>query len=570
MASLSQEAERVQQHNAQLLVDAKCVTTNETALSKLQTEILAFQQVNDRLESELLKRGRHATRLIDQVSACEERMALFQQQLILAHHQHQQERHVDDAPLPGAKNDAATLRLERSDGRHKLPLLWDGGSPDALRGSGEPGERRPFAPSLAQESSLDPQLGATFRPFAGLLRTRSPSRGGDGVVQRAVTLHDEVASENVVVERRPANEPRIARTYTCDTCRALHMCDNRTELTAATAWHAADVAHDALLVRELSRQDDANMQELRAVKAGIATQKMHARIAKLGATRHYAMLGMMRALTRWALLLELDRSYHAALTQAARLIHKCADGFTDDIGAAQEITVRSLLFEPKMLGELGDIRRKLQAMHREAEALRGRLCNITERRGELVGTDAASAAVRLPLAESKSAARRGRCMSSTQCRLDGLLHHNGERAVSVSDGETYYNTMRLQLRMIRQAWRAARCSLARQDSVLKRLCTQRATELEGGAVTAGVLRSEEPMHELNIEKASQRQSKQQADLIAVIAASATKHAEREEEVALLSEKLGQLVAERAGLQAVVHSQAVDLELLSFKLTRFMP
>ena len=130
--------------------------------------------------------------------------------------------------------------------------------------------------------------------------------------------------------------------------------------------------------------------------------------------------------------------------------------------------------------------------------------------------------------------------------------------------------MRLQLRMVRQAWRAARCSLARQESVLKRLSTQRATELEGGAATAGVLRSEEPMHEHKTEMASRRQSEQQADLIAaVIAASATKHAEREEEVALLSEKLGQLVAERAGLQAVVHSQAVDLELLSFELTRFM-
>ena len=561
----------MQQHNAQLLVDAKCVTTNETALSKLQTEILAFQQVNDRLESELLKRGRHATRLIDQVSACEERMALFQQQLILAHHQHQQERHLDDAPLPGAKNAAATSLLERSGGRHKLPLLWDGGSPDAFRGSGEPGVRRPLAPSVAHESSLEPQLRATFRPFAGLLRTSSPARGGDGVAQRAVTLHDEVASWNVVVVRRPANEPRIARTHTCDACRALHMRDNHTELTAATTWHAADVAHDARLVlRGLGRKGDANMQELRAVKASIATQKMHARIAKLGATRHYAMLGMMRALTKWASLLDLDRSYHAALTQAARLIHKCADGFTDDIGAAQEITVRSLLLEPQMLGELGDIRRKLQAMHREAEALRGRLSKIMEQRGELVGTDATSTAVCLPLAESKSAARRGRCTRSTECRLGGLLHHDGERAVSVSDGETYCNTMRLQLRMVRQAWRAARCSLARQESVLKRLSTQRATELEGGAATAGVLRSEEPMHEHKTEMASRRQSEQQADLIAaVIAASATKHAEREEEVALLSEKLGQLVAERAGLQAVVHSQAVDLELLSFELTRFM-
>ena len=151
----------MQQHNAQLLVDAKCVAINKTTVSKMQTEILAFQQVNDRLESELLKRGRHATRLIDQVSACEERMALFQQQLILAHHQHQQERHLDDAPLPGAKNAAATSLLERSGGRHKLPLLWDGGSPDAFRGSGEPGVRRPR--SLRSARQHRPGLGARRR-----------------------------------------------------------------------------------------------------------------------------------------------------------------------------------------------------------------------------------------------------------------------------------------------------------------------------------------------------------------------------------------------------------------------
>jgi hypothetical protein len=566
VASLSQEAERVQQHNAQLLVDAKCVAINKTTVSKMQTEILAFQQVNDRLESELLKRGRHATRLIDQVSACEERMALFQQQLILAHHQHQQERHLDDAPLPGAKNAAATSLLERSGGRHKLPLLWDIGSPDALRGSGE---RRPIAPPPPQDSSLEPQLGATFRPSTGLLRTGSPSRGSNGVTQRALTLHDELASDRIVVERHSASEPRIARPFASDTCRAFQVCDNRTEVTAAAAWHAAGEVHESLVLRELSRRGDANTQELRAVKAGIATQNMHARISKLGATRHYAMLGMMRALTKWALLLELDRSHHAALTHAAHLVHKCADGFANYLGAAQDMTVRSLLFEPQMLGELSGIRRKLQSMHREAEALRGRLCKIMERHGEVVDTDAITTAACLPHSESKSAAEHGRCTKGMRRQQDDRLHQT-ERAARMGGGQAHCNAMRLQLRMVRQAWRMARQSLARQDSLLKWLSAQLATELEGGAVKAGVLRGEEPMHDLSIDVGPRRQSGPQADLVAAtIATSANKQAEREEEVALLSEKLGQLVLERAGLQAVVLSQSVDLELLAFELTRCM-
>jgi predicted methyltransferase len=59
-------------------------------------------------------------------------------------------------------------------------------------------------------------------------------------------------------------------------------------------------------------------------------------------------------------------------------------------------------------------------------------------------------------------------------------------------------------------------------------------------------------------------------IAAAIAAAAKRHAEHEEEVAVLSEKLRQVLDENAGLHALTDNQAADLSLLSQEMIKLMP
>ena len=96
--------------------------------------------------------------------------------------------------------------------------------------------------------------------------------------------------------------------------------------------------------------------------------------------------------------------------------------------------------------------------------------------------------------------------------------------------------------------------------------------LEASATQSEVLRrTQVQVHELMVEQDTwRRQSAQQADVIAAaIAAAAKKHTEHEEEVALLSEKLRQLLDENTGLKAVCDSQAADLQIMSTEMVRIM-
>ena len=78
-------------------------------------------------------------------------------------------------------------------------------------------------------------------------------------------------------------------------------------------------------------------------------------------------------------------------------------------------------------------------------------------------------------------------------------------------------------------------------------------------------------HELVVERETWRkQSVEQADVIAAaISAAARKYEEHEEEVAVLSEKLRQVLEENHGLRALSESQAADLHLLSGEMVRLM-
>ena len=81
-----------------------------------------------------------------------------------------------------------------------------------------------------------------------------------------------MASEPIAVERLPPAEPHLAQPFLKDACRSVLVRDNRAELAAAAAWTEAEEAHGVQLHAELKRQSNANSQELRVVKASIASQ----------------------------------------------------------------------------------------------------------------------------------------------------------------------------------------------------------------------------------------------------------------------------------------------------------
>ena len=132
--------------------------------------------------------------------------------------------------------------------------------------------------------------------------------------------------------------------------------------------------------------------------------------------------------------------------------------------------------------------------------------------------------------------------------------------------------LRLQLKITRRAWHVAQRVADEAKASQRALSIQRREEAAVVATQSEVLRrAQASLHELTVEQETWRhQSAQQADVIAAaISAAASKHAEHEEEVALLSEKLRQLLDERQGLQAVVDSQAADLKLMSTEMMRVL-
>lgn len=388
MASLTQEAERVQKHNAELQADAKKQATDAHALTQLREEIAAFQKANDSLEADLLKRDRHTASLQEQVRAGHARIQLLQRQLALSHHARTRQLRPARVPGDALADDAGSGRGGRGGGggaaRRKLPLLWDadsspsggvggGGGADGTGGGGsaDGATERTYLPSQP------PTLPGRMPPAAAGSPPRPTAQGG-ALTQRAVELFDDVASEPLVITRVAPHEPLLAQPFHPDACRALRLRDNSRELAAAQAWKEAEAFHAVQLTSELRRQADGDAQELRVVRATLVSRTLNARVAKLGVLKHYRMLGIQRALCKWALLLEVDYSYQAALDQAANLFEEQASTLRDEIGQTQERTVQTLLIEPSMLSELGEMRRKLQHVHAEAETLRcglRRLCD---------------------------------------------------------------------------------------------------------------------------------------------------------------------------------------------------
>lgn len=273
---------------------------------------------------------------------------------------------------------------------------------------------------------------------------------------------------------------------------------------------------------------------------------------------------------------------------------------------AQAKTVETLLLEPQMLGELGGMRRKLQVLHSEAETLRGGLQQLCDSRSQ-----AAKAADiwRMPRPKSPRKLRTASRVvaPATPAAYGGAesAQHGATSAASPMVGATplrellalpvpatpadarqaalereherraheiSQDALRLQIRLVLPRWRAARRVIDRQSLLLRQLSEQRNRELEAAAgAKEAQRRGAAEVRELLTERETWRkQSAEQADVIAAaIAAAARTHDEHEDEVAVLSEKLRQVVEESDGLSALCDSQAQDLEVLSNEVVRLM-
>ena len=117
-------------------------------------------------------------------------------------------------------------------------------------------------------------------------------------------------------------------------------------------------------------------QELRVVRAGAAARTLNLRMAKLDGLRHWWLLGLMRAFRRWYLLLEVGAAYEAALAHAARSLGDASSALEIHLDAEQNKTVQALLWQPAMLGPLGEMRRRLRIAASEAAGLTAQLSGI--------------------------------------------------------------------------------------------------------------------------------------------------------------------------------------------------
>ena len=590
VTSLQEEAERVHAHNQQLQKEAKRAVAADVSVERLRAEISAFQTANDALEVDLVRRDHHRKSLEDQVHTANARIELLQRQLVLSHAQRQyapqskagaSEGQEPSSMQPLAPPESPHVAPADSGVRRKLPLLWDGSPGDGmLTGIGRtPGEdeRMPLVPVHHQAgrqpatSRLAVLGGSPQRAEGSVVRG-----AGGAVTERAVVLHDEVASQPIVIERLAPAEPRIAQAFPADACRSVRVRDNAAELAAAAAWREAHEVYGVNMHRELKRAADASEQELLVVRGNIASQVLHARVAKLGSTRHYMMIAMMRALCKWALLLELDDSYHAALTQAAHMIEGRADELAGELQSAQQQTVNTLLLQPKMLGELGDMRRKLQVAASETEHLRGGLRKMAEREEEQQLLRQVTTQM-LPLESGKAALDRRFNPPKAVAAVEAPPSAESQEVVRARElhrrqQQRLLDAVRLKLRLTVHQWRQSKAAYAKQVELMRQLSAQREEEREAAALQSEVLRRLQlEQHELLIEQETWRnQSAEQADVLAAaIATAANGTIQHEDEVVLLSEKLRQVLEEKAGLEALVDSQSADLKIMSSEMIRMM-
>ena len=163
--------------------------------------------------------------------------------------------------------------------------------------------------------------------------------------------------------------------------------DNSLEIAVAKARRDEAALGEIEKQKALAKQRTADSQELRVMKAGMAARRLSMKVLRLGALRHWLLIGMMRAFRRWALALDVGDAYAAALGSIAAAFSGGATALEASLDDAQTRAVGSLLARPAMLGPLAELRRRLQIGMTEAEMLRQKLDELT--------TDGAEAAARV-------------------------------------------------------------------------------------------------------------------------------------------------------------------------------
>ena len=547
----------MQQTNAKLQAELKTRTAETTSVVSLRADIVAYQKANDALEAEVLRGKRHAETLASQVEGASRRIELLQRQLVLSHAHRPAVPHATSQVEEAAAGGGVAAE---GGSRRRLPLLWDGSPEVGVR-------TRPASSIGANPPDRPPSRGGELRRSSSAASARPsssasahPASASGAVAQRAVELHDEVAAEPMRVERLPSVSPRIATPFAPDACLSVPLADNAVHLGARAAVEEAAAAHEAKLQAEVGREREAGAQEMRVVVAGATARQASARLGKLKALRFWDMMGLMRALCRWSMLLELDVAYGAALGYAAAEAEAAADEVVGSLDGAARRTVDQLLLHPHKLAELGEARATLQKAQSEAERLRGRLHVLFE--GGAAERYSGGSGWVPPTADAL-AAKRARAAAEAAARAVP-----GSPAAPVSTLEV--DSLRLKLSMVLRHWRASRAKARGQELLLRQLSARRNAELELAAAQGEQLRkASKQCSELGVQVAALR-GQQAAGVNAVAAAQETARAQRaahEEEVGVLGYKLRQLIEDRAGLRAQCDAQATDLGVLSQEIAR---
>lgn len=583
VASLTQEAERVQATNARLQSDLKVRGSSAESVESLKADVHTFQLANDQLEARILLLDRHVLQLQQQVRAMEANSALVDCHLRLLHRlakpcalgggrERRCEAHGAELSLTGTWPGPLVERVEssnmasaqRATAHPKMPLLWGASSPatsaDRWRTHSMGGGPSAEWAELYENSARDglPQRPVPPPPGGRTQRLDGRSMGAlasapvvSGSAQRAVTLLDAVTADPVEVISLPKAAGRLTRPFISDACHVLRVRDNSCELAAATATQTAGNKLEARLVQQVCREHVMGQQEVQLVRASATAMLNLARTAKLGSMRLFHSLKVMRALYKWALLLKVEGLYAVALEQAVCLI---ADHLVASHDEASRHTVCALLLQPANLGELGQVRRQHEFAIEEAEALRVKLLRLVGK--SVSGTDELGEGFLTGMLQTEAAGQDQNAMPGKRDATAGVLLTVQRQLTTATTAAVEVGVdaaaVSFKLRILRHHCRASRRLLDRQLAVLRHLSQCRDEEREAAAVQAARLaRAQMQLTEMRgVERRLRAQAAEQIQALGTAISSASLvHEVCEEDVAVLSSKLGH-VMEGRGIQAL--------------------
>lgn len=591
VASLNEECQRVQETNQSLQAQLRAMRQRAVEMDGVESEITAFQRANDALEGELRDTRRACAVLREEARQAKQTMREMEHQLIL---NVCGSRRASLPPQPAAAADEApNLAASRSLGRSvgggiavsggAMPLLWGEDEPAPSVGS----------PCAGRVSASGAAAAAGAAGAAGATHLGGPA--APGFPQRAIVMSNEEAPEPMRAMPVAPPPPLRARRPPASWFEPLAVTSNEAELAAKAARR--DEAHlwGQRLKQELRKSKVADGQELAVLRAGAAAATLSRRVEKLSALRHWWLSGLVRAWCRWANLLELDGVYNLAIGEASTILERGAAGVVETMRRTQQGAVQLVLERPEMLGRLGELRQRVQAtMHEGAELtaalgrlgggaaiavgqktppilLGGRLGDAADARAHRSESQVETLTAATHAAAVPPMQRRGGCGDAAA----GTATAGASTVSSPSGGSPGREARgggdalppreRLAMRILCWRWR----KLKRDHALLEQLLTRRSAELllctEQYEALANTVLGDQGNESLPDLRA--RSVKMEARADAAMSSLNAQQAEHAEEVALLSEKLRQLLDERQQLEALCALQKSDLQVLTQEVVR---